>query len=105
MAISDCLITDYSSAVFDFFNTNRPVIYHVYDYAKYQSSRGFTINPIEPLCAGVFTHDTRELIDAMKSVIDGEDAHKDKRKFITDLLFTYKDNKSALRIKDYFMPV
>lgn len=105
MTVSDCLITDYSSAVFDYFNTNRPVIYHVYDYEKYVLSRGFTINPIEPLCAGIFSHNTCELINAMKSVIDGKDAYKDKRQFIADLLFTHKDNQSALRIKDYFMPL
>ncbi len=40
-AISDILITDYSSVMFDFANLKRPMIYYCYDYDEYvNTSRG-----------------------------------------------------------------
>lgn len=42
--IADCLITDYSSVMFDFANTGKKVILYTYDYKKYTENRGFYIN-------------------------------------------------------------
>ncbi|EOQ19533.1 hypothetical protein KOY_01833 [Bacillus cereus VDM021] len=43
--ISDILITDYSSVMFDFANLNRPIIFFTYDLSKYGSQvRGFYFN-------------------------------------------------------------
>lgn len=36
-AISDLLITDYSSVFFDYANLNRPVIFYMYDYQQYKN--------------------------------------------------------------------
>lgn len=44
LAITDILITDYSSIVFDFFATGRPVIYYTYDYNEYVKSSGHCID-------------------------------------------------------------
>lgn len=42
--IADCLITDYSSVMFDFANTGKKIILYTYDYEEYTSNRGFYIN-------------------------------------------------------------
>jgi CDP-glycerol glycerophosphotransferase len=39
---ADVLVTDYSSAMFDFAITGRPILFYVYDLERYQdSTRGF----------------------------------------------------------------
>lgn len=40
LAVTDILVTDYSSICFDFFPLQRPVIYYAYDEARYQKERG-----------------------------------------------------------------
>lgn len=40
LAVTDILVTDYSSICFDFFPLRRPVIYYAYDEARYQKERG-----------------------------------------------------------------
>lgn len=42
--IADCLITDYSSVMFDFVNTGKKIVLYTYDYKKYTENRGFYIN-------------------------------------------------------------
>lgn len=39
LAMADCLITDYSSVMFDFANTGRKIILHAYDCEEYQNTR------------------------------------------------------------------
>ena len=46
MAISDILITDYSSTIWDFGLTNRPCFLYMPDLEQYANSRNFNI-PIE----------------------------------------------------------
>lgn len=41
MLISDVLVTDYSSVMFDYLNTNKPIYFYCYDLKEYQNSRGF----------------------------------------------------------------
>lgn len=103
MAISDAMITDYTSAVFDFLNVDKPIIYYHYDIEKYNKSRGFVINPMEPLCAGAFAYSISELITAIADVAKGVDDYSEKRKFLLDFVVTYKDAESAKRVKEYFL--
>lgn len=105
MAISDCMITDYSSAVFDYFNANKPIIYHFYDIDMYNGTRGFTINPVESICAGEFTYTIEELKNSIVDVINGVDRHKDRRQVLSELFLTYRDDKSTERVKSTFLPV
>lgn len=41
MIISDMLITDYSSVMFDYLNTNKPIYFYCYDIDEYNDMRGF----------------------------------------------------------------
>lgn len=42
--VADCLITDYSSVMFDFANTGKKIILYIYDYEEYTKNRGFYLN-------------------------------------------------------------
>ena len=102
MAISDAMITDYTSAVFDYLMSDKPIIYYHFDIEKYNNTRGFFINPMTPLCAGDTCYNLLELTDSLKEIIEGKDNYREKRKFILDLLITYQDANAEERIKKYF---
>ncbi|EIT86278.1 putative glycosyltransferase [Fictibacillus macauensis ZFHKF-1] len=53
LAVVDVLITDYSSLLFDFLATGRPLLFYVYDYLEYEATRGLYLKMKEmpgPLC-------------------------------------------------------
>lgn len=103
MAVADGMITDYTSAVFDFLNIGKPIIYYFYDVEKYVGTRGFVINPMTPLIAGDIAKNLRELVKYIEDLINGVDNYREKRDFISDLMLTYRDNLSTKRVKDYFL--
>lgn len=102
LAVGDVMITDYTSAVFEFLNTNKPIVYYHYDLDKYENTRGFFINPMMPLCAGPIVQNLSELILALKDIMNGHDEYIIKRKFLLDLINTYQDSNASDRIKKYF---
>jgi len=64
LAISDILVTDYSSIPFEFALLNRPMIFYAYDLESYQSMRGFW-EDYETLVPGPVVRNTAELIQAI----------------------------------------
>lgn len=102
LAISDSIITDYTTTVYDFLYTNRPIIYYFYDIERYRETRGFFIEPIESICAGHLTYNLAELGNAIKDIADGKDSFRTKRQFLQELFIKYLDGKSTERIKEYF---
>ncbi|MCL2784983.1 MAG: CDP-glycerol glycerophosphotransferase family protein [Propionibacteriaceae bacterium] len=68
----DLLITDYSSAIFDFALLRRPVIFYVPDLAEYEGERGFYY-PFEDYTYGPVTKDCDELVEAMATAAIDED--------------------------------
>lgn len=66
--ISDLMITDYSSTMFDYANLNRPIIFHMFDRRTYDTEiRGFYL-PLEEL-PGPITSTIEELAKAIKEQI------------------------------------
>ena len=102
MSIADAMITDYTSAVFDFLMCDKPIIYYHFDIEKYDKTRGFFLNPMTPLCAGETCYNLSELTIALNKIILGFDEFSSKRRFLLDLLVTYQDQNSSERIKNFF---
>ena len=63
--ISDFLMTDYSSVMFDYSALNRPMIFYTYDLDEYYNNRGFYFDFKEE-APGPFIFNTEELIDYLK---------------------------------------
>lgn len=80
---SDCLITDYSSIVFDYLRLNRPVIFFNYDLDEFQKNRELYFSYDDIICGEVAT-DFRSLIIAMKSVIANNDDFSELRNKIAN---------------------
>jgi len=68
--IADALITDYSSAMFDFAVTGRPMLFFTYDLERYRDKlRGFYFD-FEAEAPGPLLRASDEVIDALRSLDD-----------------------------------
>jgi len=72
MLISDMMVTDYSSTVFNYPHLNKPLILFIPDVDFYNSTRGIYDN-IEQIAPGAVTKTTEELANAIK-LADNADA-------------------------------
>jgi CDP-glycerol glycerophosphotransferase len=66
---ADVLITDYSSVMFDFAVTGKPMIFLTPDIEKYVSDRGFYFDFVAE-APGPICHTTAEVIDALENIND-----------------------------------
>ncbi|MEV0778256.1 CDP-glycerol glycerophosphotransferase family protein [Streptomyces sp. NPDC050428] len=67
MLISDALVTDYSSLMFDFAQTGRPMYFHAYDLEHYRDTlRGFYFD-FESAAPGPVVADTAALVAALRA--------------------------------------
>lgn len=66
--LSDLLVTDYSSVMFDYAYTRRPMLFYMYDYASYaEQIRGFYFDPQAEL-PGPIVHTKEELVRALQEI-------------------------------------
>jgi CDP-glycerol glycerophosphotransferase len=64
----DVLVTDYSSAIFDFASTNRPMIFFTPDLETYRDTiRGFSID-FEAAAPGPLLRTTDDVVDALRDL-------------------------------------
>lgn len=68
LATTDILITDYSSVMFDFANTGRPMLFFTYDLEHYRDKlRGFYVD-FEAEAPGPLLGTSDEVIDALRDI-------------------------------------
>lgn len=110
LLITDILITDYSSVIFDYALLDKPVIYFTYDYEKYQQDRGLYFN-FDDYIYGKVVKNTEELIDAIRE----ENLMEEKRKIFIDKFmhacdgnatkktceWIFKDNLEYIKLRSY----
>ena len=70
MIVSDYLISDYSSIIFDYSILGRPVLSFAYDYDSYVNERGVYPGYEELFSKGIIRTE-EELIDAIKTIEEG----------------------------------
>lgn len=101
--IADCLITDYSSVMFDFANSGKKVILYAYDEKEYLKDRGMYIDFASLPFEKVYT--TRELVESVLSLDNFKDYSKDVNQYIEfdgkntisdilDLMIANKESKN-----------
>lgn len=100
MAISDVMITDYSSIFFDFANLGRPMIFYMYDLDKYSSElRGFYFDPADELPGPI----VRNFADLMRELKKGDTLIEEYSEPMTAFREKYnglEDGAAARRIVD-----
>lgn len=90
LLVSDILITDYSSVIFDWAFLNKPIIYFAYDKEDYENGRGLYF-PFEEYIFGDVATDSKELIKS----IEDKNMCKEKRKVFIDKFLGACDGHST----------
>ncbi|GIO23405.1 CDP-glycerol glycerophosphotransferase family protein [Oceanobacillus sp. J11TS1] len=98
--ITDILITDYSSVMFDFANTQKPILFYTYDFEKYRDDlRGFYMD-FESEAPGPFVYSTNEIIYSIENIEEMEATYKDKYKKFSQKYCSLDDGNAGKRVVD-----
>lgn len=96
--VTDILITDYSSVIFDYALLNKPIIYYTYDLEDYENGRGLYYD-FKDYVYGDVTKNTEELIKAIKV----ENMQEEKRdKFMKKFMNACNGNATKKTIEWIF---
>jgi CDP-glycerol glycerophosphotransferase len=98
--VSDVLVTDYSSAMFDYAVTGRPILFFTYDLAEYRDSlRGFYFD-FEAEAPGPLLADSAGVIEAVRDVDAVAAEHRDAYQRFTARFCPLDDGKAGARVCD-----
>ena len=103
LAQTDALITDFSSVVFDYLLTDKPIGFCIDDFNEYEEKVGFCcVENIDELLTGPIIQNIDELITFLDSVYKGNqgDIFKDKRKIVREMANYYLDDGNSRRCVD-----
>ena len=97
-SISDILISDFSSIIYEFSILEKPIILYVPDLTDYENERGLYID-YENFMPRMITHKEDEIVKIIiEEDFDLEDVKMLKKKF-----FRFKDKKSSRRIAKFIL--
>lgn len=100
LLISDILITDYSSMMFDFANTKRPILFYTFDLHEYRDDiRGFYMD-FEKEAPGPLLFDTDQIIDSITNLDNVKLDYRERYKSFINNYCYLDDGKSSKRIVD-----
>lgn len=98
LVVSDILVTDYSSVIFDWYLLNKPIIYFTYDLDEYEEGRGLYFDFDEYVYGQVST-DYEGLIDAIRR----EDLATEKRNAFREMFMSACDGRSTERTIEWIL--
>ncbi|GHJ36442.1 CDP-glycerol glycerophosphotransferase family protein [Streptomyces sp. TS71-3] len=103
LLIADVLVTDYSSLMFDFAHTGRPMLFHTYDLEHYRDTvRGFTLD-FETRAPGPLLTSTDEVLTALRDLDALTERHADAYAAFRDAYCDLDDGQAAARVADRLM--
>jgi CDP-glycerol glycerophosphotransferase len=91
--VSDVLVTDYSSAMFDYAVTGRPMVFFTYDLAEYRDS-------LEAEAPGPLLDSSAGVIEAVKDIDSVAVSYRDAYQRFAARFSSLEDGKAAARICD-----
>lgn len=101
--LADVLITDYSSVMFDFVNTGRPMLFYTWDLEAYRDDlRGFYFD-FEAEAPGPLLKDTAELINALDSIQEVSEAFAGRYAAFRERFAALEDGNASGRFIDRFL--
>ncbi|MFB4308368.1 CDP-glycerol glycerophosphotransferase family protein [Actinomadura sp. GTD37] len=97
---ADVLLTDYSSLMFDYANTGRPMLFFTYDLEHYRDElRGFYFD-FEHEAPGPLLGSSDEVIEALRSIDEVGRAYTAPYERFTERFCELDDGKAASRVVD-----
>ncbi|WP_405017784.1 bifunctional glycosyltransferase family 2 protein/CDP-glycerol:glycerophosphate glycerophosphotransferase [Kitasatospora sp. NBC_00070] len=100
LLVADVLVTDYSSAAFDFANTGKPILFFTYDLEHYRDNlRGFSLD-FEADAPGPLLSTSAELVEALGAVDAVAARHADAYAAFRQKYCDLDDGQAAVRVVD-----
>ncbi len=100
LAIADVLITDYSSVMFDFAPTGRPMLFFTYDLERYRDQvRGFYFD-FESSAPGPLLRTSAEVVEALADIDHVAERYRDAHAEFTARFCPLDDGKASARACD-----
>lgn len=100
--ITDICITDYSSVMFDFANTKKPLLFFTYDLEHYKNQlRGFYFD-FESEAPGPLIKTNEELIESIKNINTLQNKYQKKYNQFYNRFCTFETGKAAEHIVKRF---
>lgn len=101
--VSDILVTDYSSVMFDYANLDRPIILFTYDLKEYREKlRGFYIDIMENR-PGPLVYSSKELEEAILNIDEVEKENRQIRQRFREKFNQYESGNSSKMIFEEVM--
>lgn len=99
--ISDILITDYSSVMFDFANTKKPILFYTYDLESYRDDiRGFYLD-FEYEAPGPLLKTTNDILENVTNIKNVRLEYKEKYQAFYNKFCSLEDGKASERVVDH----
>lgn len=98
IAHSDGLIGDYSTVSMQYLLTDKPQAYVVPDIEDYAGNRGFVFDNPEDYMGGHIVKTKDEFRQFINDFAKGNDVYREKRHWVCNQIFKYKDANSCERI-------
>lgn len=105
VALTDALITDYSSIAIDYLIVDKPLGFTLDDFEAYRSTRGFVFDDPREYMPGEHMYVFDGLLDFVKSVAAGEDKYKAERKKVQEVAVCKSDDYCADVLKAVGFPL
>ncbi|KUL49607.1 bifunctional glycosyltransferase/CDP-glycerol:glycerophosphate glycerophosphotransferase [Streptomyces sp. NRRL S-1521] len=103
LLIADVLVTDYSSLMFDFAHTGRPMLFHAYDLEHYRDTvRGFYLD-FETTAPGPLLTSTGEVVEALCDLESIADRHAEAYAAFREAYCDLDDGRAAARVAERLM--
>ncbi|MEE9430820.1 MAG: CDP-glycerol glycerophosphotransferase family protein [Melioribacteraceae bacterium] len=97
LRITDCLVTDYSSVLYDFLLLDRPVMIIPYDFEDYNRRVGLLV-PLEEVLVGPQPKTQKEFLQNIIDMKNGSDLFKKQREKLKNKMFKYQDGNNSERV-------
>ncbi|NEB40982.1 bifunctional glycosyltransferase/CDP-glycerol:glycerophosphate glycerophosphotransferase [Streptomyces sp. SID14515] len=100
LLVSDALVTDYSSIMFDFAQTGRPMLFHTYDLAHYRDTlRGFCFD-FEHRAPGPLIPDSAGIVAALRDPEAATAGHREAYERFREAFCDLDDGSAAAGVVD-----
>jgi CDP-glycerol glycerophosphotransferase (TagB/SpsB family) len=101
---ADLMVTDYSSTMFDFANTGRPMVFFTYDLDRYRDElRGFYFD-LEEVAPGPLVRTSEELVDVIADLDRVSDQYAARYARFQETFTHLEDGAATRRVLDLVLP-
>ncbi|MFI6391104.1 CDP-glycerol glycerophosphotransferase family protein [Nonomuraea sp. NPDC050547] len=100
LLVADVLVTDYSSSMFDFLATGKPIVFYAYDLAKYATRRGLYVD-LEAQAPGPVLPTSGEVVEALRSIDTVAAEYADRYETFRATYAPRDDGKATARVVDH----